>query len=524
MNFLTSVSPGGMESIMSEPTVLRETGFGQKGYNKEDVLTYLDELNTKIVSLEDELKNAKESGASADPQEIIKTRNQMENLQEKLNNSNNALRAAKKENEELKKKIEEDQKLINQLKAGGPGASAAAAQANAQTAAALEAAKKEIDNLKNQLKAAEAKSAGGANAQANAQSAAALEAAKKEIDALRTQLKAAEAKGGAAVPAGKEGAELAKAKQEIAKLTSDLNAKSKELADKTAALEAKSRESSDNASKVNQVDSLLASKDTEIAKLKEEIEDLKENGGNIIPSSFDMGALFTEAQKTAGKITIEAQKNADKVTREANAKAEQILKDANSEAERTIANANTTAEACIKEANDQAKATVDDANSHADKVNAMSATVRSMLLNEIDSVNTKFNDITSVLTRLTNQATDRMSEAQLIVGEAKKTIDTADNGVIKKGEAPKADFKPTEAPKASLSDLSSVSPAVLNSKNDSLSGSNSNSYSQSNNKPAQAPAQEQQKQAQPSKKNNFSFDMAELLKAAEEEAAKNPES
>ena len=187
---------------MDEPTVLRETKIGQKGFMKEDVMAYLDELNSKIVSLEDELKKAKETGPATDPQELIKTRNQMENLQEKLNNSNNALRAAKKENEELKKRIEDDQKLINQLKAGGPGASAAAAQANAQTAAALEAAKKEIDSLRNQLKAAETKAAagGGNAAQANAQSAAALEAAKKEIDNLRSQLKAAEAnaaKGGA---------------------------------------------------------------------------------------------------------------------------------------------------------------------------------------------------------------------------------------------------------------------------------------------------------------------------------------
>ena len=123
-----------------------------------------------------------------------------------------------------------------------------------------------------------------------------------------------------------------------------------------------------------------------------------------------------------------------------------------------------------------------------------------------------------------------MSEAQLIIGEAKKTIDTSDTGAVKKAEAPKADFKATEAPKASLSDLSSASPASVasNAKTDSFSGLGSNSFNRSNNnvsKPAQAPQQEQPKpQPQPAKKNNFSFDMAELLKAAEEEAAKNPES
>ena len=164
------------------PTVLRETKMGQRGFVKEDVITYLDELNSKIVALEDELKASKEGGAS-DPQEVIKYRNQVENLQEKLNTSNNALRAAKKENEEL-------QKTIAQLKAAG-GAGAGGAQA----AAALEAAKKEIETLKEQLKASEAKAAAsGNNAQANAQTTAALEAAKKEIEDLRSRLKAADAK------------------------------------------------------------------------------------------------------------------------------------------------------------------------------------------------------------------------------------------------------------------------------------------------------------------------------------------
>ncbi|MBO5383779.1 MAG: hypothetical protein J6A30_05710, partial [Ruminococcus sp.] len=136
---------------MDEPTVLRTTKIGG-GFVKEDVMTYLDELNSKIVSLEDELKKAQETGP-ADPQELVKYRNQVDSLQEKLNTSNNALRAAKKELDDAKKQHEADQKLIAQLKAGGAGAAAAVnAQANAQSAAALEAAKKEIDNLRNQLK------------------------------------------------------------------------------------------------------------------------------------------------------------------------------------------------------------------------------------------------------------------------------------------------------------------------------------------------------------------------------------
>ena len=97
---------------MEEPTVLRTARMG--GFVKEDVMTYLDELNSKIVSLEEDLKRAKETGP-ADSQELTKARNQVDSLQEKLNASNNALRAAKKENDDLKKQIEEDQKVITQI-------------------------------------------------------------------------------------------------------------------------------------------------------------------------------------------------------------------------------------------------------------------------------------------------------------------------------------------------------------------------------------------------------------------------
>ena len=200
---------------MSEPTptVLRETKIGQKGFIKEDVITYLDELNSKIVALEDENKSLKENGSS-DPQEITKYKNQVENLQEKLNTSNNALRAAKKENEEL-------QKTIAQLKAA---AGQGGGQANAAAAAALEAAKKEIETLKEQLRAAEQKAAAGAaNPQANAQTTAALEAAKKEIEDLRNRLKAAEQKAAAGNAGGAAEGEIAKVKQELAKISEELS-------------------------------------------------------------------------------------------------------------------------------------------------------------------------------------------------------------------------------------------------------------------------------------------------------------
>ena len=519
---------------MDEPTVLRTTKIGG-GFVKEDVMTYLDELNSKIVSLEDELKKAQEKGP-ADPQELIKYRNQVENLQEKLNTSNNALRNTKKELEEAKKQLEADEKLIAQLKAGGANAGAANAQAGAQAnanAQALEAARKEIDNLKSQLTAAQQKAA-AANAQANA----ALDAAKKEIETLKSQLAAAQQKPNSAAPAQNGAAkneELAKAKQEITRISNDLAAKTKEISNLTnelntskSSLDSKNRElaqiTKDHAA-------VIAKKDAEIVRLNDEITDLKENEGSAIPASFDMGALFTEAQKTAGKITIEAQRNADRMTKEAKEKADQILKEANTEAEKTVSGANLTAETCIKEANDQAKNTVDEANAHAEKVNEMSKTVRDLLLNEIENVNTKFNDITSVLSRLTGQANDRMSEAQLIIGEARKVIDSNDASVdIKKNDAPKADFEPSKAPKSSASDRVSEQLSAAKQADPFASVGNStfgnggyaaNSFIKND---SMSSVSSQPKQPASAKKSaNFNFDMAELLKAAEEEAAKESE-
>lgn len=563
---------------MDEPTVLRTTKIGG-GFVKEDVLTYLDELNSKISGLEAELKQAKESGP-ADPQEVLKYRNQLDNLQEKLNASNNALRAAKKENEELQKKVDEGQKIIAQLRAGG-AAPAAGAQVNAQTQAALEAAKHEIDKLRGELKAANEKAAApaGGAAPANAQITAALEAAKKEIDSLRGQLKtandklaaaekaaaAASAAGdkAAAAPAGNPAAEaeLVKAKQDIAKLTAELESK-------TSQLEAKIKEAADTDSKIAELNKAketavadaVAKKDEEIGNLNKEIEELKANASN--PAAM-MGTLFAEAQKTvdslkkqaaeeaeattkeakekADKLVSDAQFNADKTIREAEQKAKAALeeanvtasktvKEANETAEMTVAKANSAAEKAINDANAQAKSTVEDANSKADKINAMSSTVRLMLINEIESVNTKFADIKASMAKLTSQATDRMNEAQTIIGEARNSIEPDEKASVERAAAPQAAFEAAKAPSGATPSFD-----LPNSGNNSAKGSvadeafarvsggsynNGNSFN-NNNKPAHNNAPDTAKSAP--KKNNFSFDMSDLLKAAEEEAAKETE-
>lgn len=525
---------------MDQPSILRETKIGQKGYVKEDVLTYLDELNSENERLKKELQEA--SGQKpADPQELVKFRNQVDNLQEKLNASNNALRAAKKENEELQQQIEK-------LRAGGSAVPGANIVENPQTKAALEAAKREIDNLRNQLKTANEKTAVPPAASNNAQAQAAIEAAKKEIDNLRNQLKASDQKVSAAEKRAADAekkaseaskgssadanssSELAKTKQEITRITAELNSKNEELKAKTAELESVKKASDEMESKIQKLtkdNEASAKKDDEIAKLNNEIIELKANANN--PAAL-MGSLFAEAQKTVSQLKIQAEQEAAQTTKEADEKAAAVISEANAAAEKTIKEANETAQKTISEANNQAEAAVKDANEKAGKLNEMSSTVRSMLLNEIESVNMKFKDITSAINQLTDQAADRMNEAQVIIGEAKKAVEPNSENTVKLAEAPKAEFSAAKAPAASAPKAENIKPENKNvDPFAKVAGGSYNSRGGSNNfnsKPSISNNISAPDVAKPAVKkpvSNFNFDMSDLLKAAEEEAAKEEE-
>lgn len=397
--YFTAQSAENGDAIMDEPTVLRTTKIGG-GFVKEDVLQYLDELNSKILSLQEECERAKKSGASNnDAQDMIKYRNQVENLQEKLNKANADLRSARKE-------LETAKDTIAKLQAGKPVAVGSPAPANN---AELDNAKKEIEALKAQL----------ANAQAN-----------KPAD-------------------NKDSAELARVKQDLARMTNELAVRAKAVAEKT-------QESANKDAKIAQLTKAnadaIAKKDEEIAKKNAEIKELQEKANN---PALMISDLFVQAQKTTEQLKKQAQEEADALKKEAQEKADalkkesqeqadKVISEAKSEAEKTVAGANTTAEKCIKDANIKAKTTIDEANKHADTVNEMSSTVRKILLNEIESINAKFSDIS-----------ERLNEAKNVVGEARGSIDTNAEHDIKKMEAPQVDMSDV---KSAVENMKTVAP------------------------------------------------------------------
>lgn len=468
------IVPQGMERIMDEPVVLRTAKVG--GFVKEDVLQYVDELNSKNFALEEQLKTLQE-GNVADPQEVSRLRKQVDNLQEKLNASNNALRVAKAEAEAAKKQHDADTTTINQLRnqlAQGGGANAANAD---QTA--------ELNNAKS-----------------------ALVKAKAEIDKLKANLTAAEQQAAATAKSSAEPADTAAKDAEIAKIKNELSSKESAIATKNNELAEKNKQLNEKDQLIAAKDKEIAGKNEEITKLNNEISELKSNAENTaIPSGLDMGALFAEAQRTAMKITVEAKNAAEKITSEAQTQAKKIVDDTNAEAEKKISEANSTAENCVKEANEQAKLTVFSANDRAEKINAMSEKVRNLLLNEIESVNNKFNDVSGLLQKLTEQATVKVNDAKRVITDAKNSVEEiSESTTIKKAEVP--DNKNFNKPIQNNKPMNKTEERPVHKPNPAF------------NQPQNQNQHQVHQDRQAKKAADFNFDMSEILKAAEEEAAK----
>lgn len=392
---------------MADTTVLRTTKIGN-GFVKEDVMQYLDELNSKLSNLAEENENLKKAGTkSGDDDEIRKYKNQVENLQEKLNNANNLLRNKNKE-------LEAAKATIAQLQAGKPLPAGAAPV---------------VDNTK-------------------------LDAANKQIEELKKQLAAKNApQTSAAKPVNNnDAAELAKAKQDLAKLSGELSVRVKALEEKNrevAARDAKMAQmAKEAAAAIAKKDEEIAKKNAELAAKDVEIKNAKEAANN---PALMASAMLVGAQQIADKTKADAQAEAEKTVSEAKAEAEKVVSEAKKEADKTISAANTTAESCIKDANVKAKTTIDNANKHADTVNEMSVTVRKMLINEIEAISSKFSDIST-----------RITEAKEVVSEARTSIDKNASQEIKKMDAPKVDMTDVKstAEKISAAPKTPEKPAV----------------------------------------------------------------
>ena len=453
---------------MDQPNVLRTTKIGG-GFVKEDVLAYVDELNSQIYALQeerDELKKTAQSGGSADAEMKAEYEAELSRLRGELGTTKNQLRAAQ---DELKNRpvidstgagvVTEDAFAAAQQEAVDAKADLASAQAE------LELAQEEQTELKNQITelesrlttlnednetlrqdlaeaAAQALTGGGADSEAVAQQIADFQAQLSEKNSTIETLEASAAETAA----------------ELETLRAELEAKNT-MIEETAGLSSESdlQKLAEYEAVISEQSSSLAEKDRELEQLRQENADLKEKGGD---AGFDMSALFMEAQMTAKKVATEANKKAAAITKDAEEKAAKAIADANAQAEQTIADANAQAEQTIADANKQADETISNANAEAEKklndadaqaiktvadaeesvrasiedaerrtktTTETARTVRALLRSEIDSVSKKFNEISLVLENLSGQAGSRLSEAKNVISEARSTVGDDDD-------------------------------------------------------------------------------------------------
>lgn len=450
---------------MEQQNFLRTTKIGG-GFVKEDVLAYIDELNSKIYALEeerDELKKKAQSGGSANDDMRAEYESELTRLRGELGTTKNQLRAAQ---EELKNRpvidgsgagvVSEDVFAALQQEATDVKADLASAQAE------LELAQEEQVELKNtitelesrlvtlnednsslrlDLEAAVANAVSGEGSEEVAQQIAAYQAKITEntatIESLETR--------------------VVEYESELESLRSELEAKNT-MIEESAGLSSESdlQKLAEYEAVIAEQSSSLAEKDRELEQLRQENADLRENGD----AGFDMSALFMEAQMTAKKVANEANKKANAITVDAEERAAKMIADANAQAEKTIADANAQAEKTISDANKQADETISNANAEAEKklndadaqaiktvadaessvrasiedaerrtktTTETARTVRALLRSEIDSVSKKFGEISLVLENLSSQAGTRLSEAKNIISDARATVGDDDD-------------------------------------------------------------------------------------------------
>ena len=437
---------------MDQPNVLRSTKIGN-GFVKEDVLAYVDELNSQIYQLQeerDELAKKISSGGGMNQAKAQELEAEIDRLRGELGTARNQLRAAQ---EELQNRpvVQGDGQGISPQELQAVQQQLVDAQADLEAKdAELQLAQAETAEMNEKIVELEAR----------------IETLDQDNASLRTDLAEAAAQALTAGANPEQAAQIEAMRQrteeaeaEIASLRSELDAKNA-MIEESAGLsnEADLQKLAEYEAMLAEQSTALTDKDNEIKKLKAQIEDLQENGGD---SSFDMGTLFMEAQATAKKITSEARrkaderieeanKQADQTVKEANEKAEKLISDAKAEAETTIASANAQADETVKNANAEAEKKLNDADAQAIKTVAdaeesvrqsladaerrtkttteTARTVRALLRSEIDSVSKKFGEIQLVLENLSGQAGARINEAKNVISEARSTV-SDDDGV-----------------------------------------------------------------------------------------------
>lgn len=291
-------------SDKNELGILRETNGFTKGYIKEDVDKYVNNLVEEINKLTEKTQTLE---------------NELEEANDKLRNAEENLASAKK------------------VSSGGGSGGAHEAE--------LE---EEVKTLKNKLNSTTI-------------------TLRKLEEALQSEKKArqsekmlyeAERGSGSIVSTPSESSRPSEDNSaQIAELNRTISEKDELIKNKEVLVQSKDKEIAELKKKVEELDSDLKKAKEAPAVSESEFK-----------SSFDIGNVFIEAQNTAKKITIEAQAAADKLSEEAKEKAEKIISDAEAAAQTKTKEADERSSRVLEEADRKAKEIVDNAEKSLEDV------------------------------------------------------------------------------------------------------------------------------------------------------------
>lgn len=243
---------------MKNSAILRTAKVG--GFNKEDVLTYVDELNAKIDSLKSELEKAK--AVQSDISELDNYKNEVDRLKDRLSETEIKLSEIRTESDTVKMELQNEKDAISEENGN---------------------LKNEIESLKYQLEEAQNMPAGTTDIQP-----ADTSEFEKEISELKIQLENAKN-------------QISEMSGEMTKLTSDISDKAKKIEQLTL----------DNNELRLQSDDSSFSGNFDMGALFSEAQATAKK-------------IVVEARMAADKLVRDAQSESDRIIREAKEKSESI--------------------------------------------------------------------------------------------------------------------------------------------------------------------------------------------------------
>ncbi|MBR2912798.1 MAG: hypothetical protein IKC40_02615 [Oscillospiraceae bacterium] len=307
---------------MEIPSGVLKTTLKPGGLEKDSVMTYLDELNSKITELEDELKKRDEEPDPGESELIKEYRRDLE-------------AAERKASEAEKRASQSDAKLQDAMDKASQLAAALTAEKEARNA--------DAQKLKQALEQVKSNGIDEGKVREYQQEIVSLKAEIGQLTSENDSLKASAASND----------------QQMNSTVEKLNAE----------IEAKNAAVAEVEKNLDDVKAQLSGKDGEIDELKKKVTELeaKASQSTGFAPSFDMSAIFAQAQQNAIQLEMQAKAQAEKAVADANAQAEKTVSDANAQAEKTVADANAQAEKTVADANAQAETTVTEANAKAEK-------------------------------------------------------------------------------------------------------------------------------------------------------------